>query len=98
MDTKLQRIVLNLRRSVAQAFSESAKVKKLLNRIQEEGWTLYLVVDRRKEDEEPVAFELTSSLEERETEPSFRIDGRDLSLLKSLGIDPTRKLRRRRKA
>ena len=89
---------MNLRRSVAQAFSESAKVKKLLNRIQEEGWTLYLVVDRRKEDEEPVAFELTSSLEERETEPSFRIDGRDLSLLKSLGIDPTRKLRRRRRA
>ena len=89
---------MNLRRSVAQAFSESAKVKKLLNRIQEEGWTLYLVVDRRKEDEEPVAFELTSSPEERETEPTFRIDGRDLSLLKSLGIDPTRKLRRRRKA
>ena len=89
---------MNLRRSVAQAFAESAKVKKLLNRIQEEGWTLYLVVDRRKEDEEPVAFELTSSLEERETEPSFRIDGRDLSLLKSLGIDPTRKLRRRRRA
>ena len=89
---------MNLRRSVAQAFSESAKVKKLLSRIQEEGWTLYLVVDRRKEDEEPVAFELTSSLEERETEPTFRIDGRDLSLLKSLGIDPTRKLRRRRRA
>ena len=89
---------MSLRRSVAQAFSESAKVRALLRRIQEEGWTLYLVVDRRKEDEEPVAFELASSSQEREEEPTFRIDGRDLSLLKSLGIDPTRKLRRRRNA
>lgn len=71
-------------------------MRQLLQRIQDEGWTLYLVVDRRKEDEEPVAFELASKPEERESEPSFRIDGRDLSLLKSLGIDPTRKLRRRR--
>ncbi len=92
---------MSLRRSVAQAFSESAKVKALLRRIQEEGWTLYLVVDRRKEDEEPVAFELASSSQEPQEhgdEPTFRIDGRDLSLLKSLGIDPTRKLRRRRNA
>lgn len=86
---------------MAQAFSESSKVKALLRRIQEEGWTLYLVVDRRKKDEEPVAFELASSSQENQEhgdEPTFRIDGRDLSLLKSLGIDPTRKLRRRRNA
>ena len=43
---------------MARAFSESTSVKKLLRRIQDEGWTLYLVVDRRKDDEEPVAFEL----------------------------------------
>ncbi len=29
-------------------------------------------------------------------EPSFQIDGRDLSFLRSIGIDPTRRLRRKK--
>ncbi len=29
-------------------------------------------------------------------EPAFQIDGRDLSFLRSIGIDPTRRLRRKR--
>jgi len=31
-----------------------------------------------------------------ETEPAFQINGKDLSFLRSIGIDPTRRLRRRR--
>jgi hypothetical protein len=30
------------------------------------------------------------------TEPAFQINGKDLSFLRSIGIDPTRRLRRRR--
>ncbi len=29
-------------------------------------------------------------------EPAFQIDGRDLSFLRSIGIDPTRRLRRKK--
>lgn len=67
-----------------------------MERIREEGWSVYLVVDRKKEDEVPEAFELTTD-PRQQGKPSFRIDGRDLSFLKSIGIDPTRKARRRRK-
>ncbi|MES1210726.1 MAG: hypothetical protein ABUL63_00200, partial [Acidobacteriota bacterium] len=30
------------------------------------------------------------------SEPTFQINGKDLSFLRSIGIDPTRRLRRRR--
>jgi hypothetical protein len=67
-----------------------------MERIREEGWSVYLVVDRKKEDEVPEAFELTPD-RRRQAKALFRIDGNDLSFLKSIGIDPTRKTRRRRK-
>lgn len=63
-----------------------------MHRIREEGWSVYLVVDRKREDETPEAFELTP----RGADPVFRINGRDLSFLRSIGIDPTRRMRRRR--
>lgn len=67
-----------------------------MDRIREEGWSVYLVVDRKKEDEVPEAFELTTD-RRRQGKALFRIDGNDLSFLRSIGIDPTRKARRRRK-
>lgn len=66
-----------------------------MDRIRDEGWSVYLVVDRKNEDETPEGFELTAEPGLQE-EPSFRIDSQDLSFLKSLGIDPTRRVRRRR--
>ena len=66
-----------------------------MDRIRDEGWSVYLVVDRKNEDETPEGFELTTEPGLQE-EPSFRIDSQDLSFLKSLGIDPTRHIRRRR--
>lgn len=65
-----------------------------MDRIREEGWSVYLVVDRKNEDETPEGFELTSEMQAEEA-PTFRIDSQDLSFLKSLGIDPTRQVRRR---
>ena len=66
-----------------------------MDRIRDEGWSVYLVVDRKNEDETPEGFELTTENALQE-DPSFRIDSQDLSFLKSLGIDPTRRVRRRR--
>jgi hypothetical protein len=55
------------------------------------------VVDRNADEEPQEAFELTSTPVILDgADPVFKIDGRDLLFLKSVGIDPTRKLRRRR--
>lgn len=67
-----------------------------MDRIRDEGWSVYLVIDRRQEDETPEGFELTREEGSGGAEPTFRIDSADLALLKSLGIDPTRRVRRRR--
>ena len=57
---------------------------------------LYLLVDCKREslDDEPLS--LTAPRFRSGSEPVFQIDGRDLNFLRSIGIDPTRRLRRRR--
>ncbi|MEE8277562.1 MAG: hypothetical protein V3R89_02435 [Thermoanaerobaculia bacterium] len=94
LNSKLRQLLQDLRGALAKALSESTDVNRSMNRIRDEGWSLYLVVDRKKEDETPEAFELTTG-RPAPRDPVFRIDGRDLSFLKSIGIDPTRQLRRR---
>ena len=66
-----------------------------MDRIREEGWSIYLVIDRNEDDETPEGFELTTE-QDPDERPVFRIDSRDLAFLKSVGIDPTRRVRRRR--
>ncbi len=96
LNANLRRLLKDLRDSISKAFSESNEVSQALHRIRDEGWSLYLVVDRKKENGDPQSFELSSPRPKQEEDPSFRINGKDLSFLKSVGIDPTRKLRRRR--
>jgi hypothetical protein len=94
-----------LRRALSEAISESTEVSRTLRKIREEGYSLYLLVDcKREADEEPdepVSRSARSSSRSATrtrgaAEPVFQIDGRDLSFLRSIGIDPTRRLRRRR--
>ncbi|HXU45278.1 MAG TPA: hypothetical protein VN783_07120 [Thermoanaerobaculia bacterium] len=84
-----------LRRALNEAISESSDVSRTLRRIRDEGYSLVFHVDCKREaaagdDEAPL---VPAS---RGREPMFQIDGRDLSFLRSIGIDPTRRLRRRR--
>ncbi len=95
--THIRRLLGDLRRSLSHVFSESPEVNRVLHRIRDQGWSLYLVIDKTESQGEPNAFELPSRLPAADPDPAFRINGRDLSLLRSLGIDPTRTLRRRRK-
>jgi hypothetical protein len=84
-----------LRRALSEAITDSSDVSRTLRRIREEGYSLYLLVDcKREEIEEPLAL---TAPRFSSSEPAFVIDGRDLSFLRSIGIDPTRRLRRRRK-
>ncbi len=88
----------DLRRALSDAISESSEVNRTLRKIREEGYSLYLLVDCKRDvnDQEPLALTAPPRLSSRSGEPVFQIDIRDLSFLRSIGIDPTRRLRRRR--
>jgi hypothetical protein len=95
LDAKLRRLLQDLRGAITEALADSSEVSRSMDKIREEGWSVYLVVDRKNENETPEGFELTTEKKSQE-DPGFRIDTQDLSFLKSLGIDPTRRVRRRR--
>jgi hypothetical protein len=95
VDDKLHHMLRDLRRALSEAILESSEVSRTLRRIREEGYSLYLLVDCKREPNEPEALPALSARTPA-GEPVFQIDGRDLSFLKSIGIDPTRRLRRRR--
>jgi hypothetical protein len=87
----------DLRRALSEAISESTEVSRTLRRIREEGYSLYLLVDCKREALDPDAVALTPPTTSRSgSNPAFQIDVRDLAFLRSIGIDPTRQLRRRR--
>lgn len=95
MDDKLQRKLRELGRAVFEAISESSDVSEALDLIRAEGYSLSMQLNCKKEAaEEEVTPEPVRALPEHE--PDFRIDGQDLTFLRSIGIDPTRRMRRRR--
>ncbi len=96
LDDKLHTMLRDLRRALSEAISESSEINRTLRKIREEGYSLYLLVDCKREVEDAEAVSLTAPRWPTSGEPAFQIDGRDLNFLKSIGIDPTRRLRRRR--
>lgn len=94
MDEKLQRLFENLGRAVFDAIAESEDVSETVGRFRDEGYTLSLQLDCKKEAPEAAGSKDDGAA--REIEPTFRIDGQDLSFLQSIGIDPTRRRPRRR--
>ncbi len=108
MDDQLHRKLRNLGRAVFDAISESPDVSEALDGIRAEGYSLSMQLNCKKGDSERpvearVVDRVPKSLEEaskraleRMDDPSFRIHGDDLSFLRSIGIDPTRRIRRRR--
>ncbi len=97
MDDRMKQLVEELRGAVSRALTESPEVDEAMRRIRRQGWSLYLVVDRKSEGETLAAYEIADE-EPGLAEASFRIDSDDLSFLRSIGIDPTRRTRRRRRA
>lgn len=86
----------DLGRALSDAISESSDVNHALRKIHEEGYSLFIFLDRRSagEDDEELAAKAAPHLPARSYgEPVFRIHGGDLSFLRSIGIDPTRRVR-----
>jgi hypothetical protein len=92
LNDKVRQILRDFGHALSAAITDSSEASQALRRLREEGYSLYLLV---READSSQSIELRAA-SPQDREPMFRIDGRDLQFLRSIGIDPTRRLRRRR--
>lgn len=97
VDTQLEQMLTELRRALYDAISDSGEVHRTWRRLKDRGYSLYLMVDCKRDSDEDVEEDTTVGrhLPVKREKPAFRINGDDLSFLKSIGIDPTRRAPRR---
>lgn len=105
LNEHLRQMLKELGQAINESISGSGKVHDSIQRIRDEGYNLYMVLDakvgvnRRNGSRR----RLTAPMPDEDSAPSvqraeFRINVKDLRFLKSVGIDPTRKVRRRQPA
>lgn len=106
MDDKIKQLLRELGSAINESISSSDDVNRHIQKIRDEGYNLYVVLDATiglnkqgegdEEDERPPAMaELV--VRDQNKDVQFRINVNDLSLLRGLGIDPTRKVRAARR-
>ena len=97
MSSRLTRILQDLRAALFE--SESESTDSVLADIREAGLSVYLVLHDPGSGEDPEALRLVHEVSEDDGQrQDFRIGQADLTILRGLGIDPTRTLRRGRGA
>jgi hypothetical protein len=102
VDDKIRQLLRDLGTAINESISGSDDVSRHIQRIRDEGYDLYVVLDAtiglNKQDgdsgDEPSA-EVVPQQPLKEVQ--FRINVNDLALLRGLGIDPTRKVRTTRR-
>ncbi|MEO8034824.1 MAG: hypothetical protein ABI837_10360 [Acidobacteriota bacterium] len=107
MDEKIKELLRELGTAINESISGSDVVNRQIQRIRDEGYNLYVVLDatiglnKTGEDDESDATEApepqTELVVKNDREVQFRINVNDLALLRALGIDPTRKVRSTRR-
>jgi hypothetical protein len=99
LDDRIKQLLRELGTAINESISASDDVNAHIQKIRDEGYNLYVVLDAtiglnridEEEDERPdVSPELVVK---NDREVQFRINVNDLALLRALGIDPTRKVR-----
>ncbi len=99
MDDKIKQLLRELGTAINESISSSENVNEHLQRIRNEGYNLYVVLDatiglnRLGEEEQTPEPAPAGMLVKSDREVQFRINVNDLALLRALGIDPTRKVR-----
>ena len=102
MDEKIKQLLRELGTAINESISGSEDVNKHIQRIRDEGYDLYVVLDatiglNRQDGEEVDVDAPAEQAAPIVKEVQFRINVNDLALLRSLGIDPTRKVRSARR-
>ena len=104
MDEKIKQLLQQLGSAINESISSSDDVNEQIQKIRDEGYNLYVVLDAtiglNRQDEENDATPAGGQPElivKNDKEVQFRINVNDLALLRSLGIDPTRKVRSSRR-
>lgn len=98
MNDRIKQLLRELGTAINESISGSDDVNRQIQKIRDEGYDLYVVLDatiglNRQEGEEPKPEIVVKS----DREVQFRINVNDLALLRALGIDPTRKVRTARR-
>lgn len=97
MDDKIKQLLQELGTAINESISGSEDVNRHIQKIRDEGYDLYVVLDatiglNKQEAEEPDEDGVVVPAQPPK-EVQFRINVNDLSMLRSLGIDPTRKVK-----
>lgn len=108
LDENVRNELKELGSAINEAISLSPRVHEILERIRELGQDPYLILDvtvaleslgERTEAALPSIRRGSQSSHRKDPESAtFKIDVKDLNLLKSLGIDPTRPVRAKRRS
>jgi hypothetical protein len=107
MDDKIRQLLRELGTAINESISGSDDVNRQIQKIRDEGYNLYVVLDAtiglNRQDEAgetpavPRGEPSTELIVKSNNEVQFRINVNDLALLRALGIDPTRKVRTARR-
>ena len=101
VDEKIKQLLRDLGTAINESISGSEDVNSHIQRIRDEGYDLYVVLDatiglNKQEDETSAPADVAPApIDVRDVQ--FRINVNDLALLRGLGIDPTRKVRSARR-
>jgi hypothetical protein len=103
LNDHLREMLKELGQAINESISGSGRVHDSIQRIRDEGYNLYMVLDakvgvNRREGRGSRSRQGAKSheLPTGEERAAFRINVKDLRFLRSVGIDPTRKVRNRR--
>ena len=101
MDDRIKQLLRDLGNAINESISGSEDVNQHIQKIRAEGYDLYVVLDatiglNRTDGEAETSTEVVPAPVDAKN-VRFRININDLALLRSLGIDPTRKVRATRR-
>lgn len=101
MDDKIKQLLRELGTAINESISGSEDVNSHIQRIRDEGYDLYVVLDAtiglNKQDDDNTSTEVAPAPAIDVRDVQFRINVNDLALLRALGIDPTRKVKSARR-
>jgi hypothetical protein len=103
VDDRIKQLLQDLGTAINESISGSEHVNEHIQRIRDEGYDLYVVLDatiglnKQGEDSDSENGADGTVVAEPAREIQFRINVNDLALLRALGIDPTRKVKSTRR-